>query len=249
MRRLGVEVKLLVEGALKGKALLAGYHGIGFVGFLAVKHFVKALRGRKVGYVVSPYMPQVVNATTDGITAPYELYDVGPALVFLPNAPLTRYDLFRVPYALAEASLEGGASMAILIGGLDSSYRRGDGRALRYAATSAFLARYRKFVEGEYPLEDNLAIVGPLAAMLAYYEANGFPAVAILPYADPSGADPLAAKVAVEFAAGILGLAVDTSELVKLAEEKAKLEAELEEMRRRAAQEESRAVRLPMFYV
>jgi hypothetical protein len=42
---------------------------------------------------------------------------------------------------------------------------------------------------------------------------------------------------------------VDTSELVKLAEEKAKLEEELEEVRRRAAQEEGRSVRLPMFYV
>lgn len=249
MRRRSVEVKLLVEGALEGKALVAGYHGIGFVGFLAVKHLVKALRGRKVGYVVSTYMPQVVNAAADGIAAPYELYDVGPAVVFLPNVPLTRQDLFRVPYAIAEASLEGGASMALLVGGLDSSYRRGDGRPLRYAATSAFLARYRRYVEGEYPLEDNLAIVGPLAAMLAYYEAYGFPAVAVLPYADPSGADPLAAKVAVEFVAGILGLAVDTSELVKLAEEKAKLEEELEEMRRRAAQEEGRSVRLPMFYV
>ncbi len=244
-----VLVKLLAEDAFKGKAFVAGYHGIGFVGFLAVKHVVKALQGKKVGYVVSPYMPQVVNASAEGIVAPYELYDVGAAVVFLPNAPLTRYDLLRVPYALAEASLKGGANMALLVGGLDASYRKGDGRALRYAATSAFLKRYSRFVESEYPLEEGLAIVGPLAAMLAYYEAHGFPAVAVLPYADPTSADPLAAKVAVEYVAGVLGVSVNTDELVKLAEEKAKLEKELEELKRKAAHEEGRAVKLPQFYV
>lgn len=244
-----VRVKLIAEDAFKGKAFVAGYHGIGFVGFLAVKHMVKALRGRKIGYVVSPYMPQVVNASAEGIAAPYELYDVGSAVVFLPNAPLTRHDLLRVPYALAEASLGGGASMALLIGGLDASYRKGDGRALRYAATNAFLNRYGRFVEGEYPLEEGLAIVGPLAAMLAYYEAHGFPAVAVLPYADPTSADPLAAKVAVEYAARVLGVPIGTEELVKLAEEKAKLEKELEEIRRKAAQEEGRMAKLPQFYV
>lgn len=244
-----VQVKVF-GNPFKDKALVAGYHGIGLVGYLAVRHLVRALGGRKIGYIVSPYMPQVVNATAGGIVAPYELYDVGPAVVFLPNTPPSRYDIVRVPYALAEASVEGGARMALLIGGLDASYRRDDGRTLRYAATRAFLSSYRSLVENEQVLEEGLAIVGPLAAMLAYYEANDFPAVALLPYADPNSADPLAAKAAVEFVGRVLGIAVDTSELVKLAEEKAKLEREIEELRRKAAQqEEGRRVALPSFYV
>ncbi|RLF05003.1 MAG: proteasome assembly chaperone family protein, partial [Thermoprotei archaeon] len=88
-------------------------------------------------------------------------------------------------------------------------------------------------------------MVGPLAAMMAYYSAYEFPAVAILPYADAGGADPLAAKEAVELVARILGVEVDTSELLRLAEEKAKLERELEEVRKRA----ERGEEVPTFYV
>jgi len=243
---LKVEV-LVAEGALRGKVLVAGYHGFGLVGYLTVRHLVRALGGRRVGLIVSPYMYQVVNVGPQGLIAPYELYDVGPAVVFLPNVQLTQQDLIRVPYALAQASISGGARMALLVGGLDASYKRDDD-AMRYAATSSFLSRYADLLEGLRPLEEGLSIVGPLAAMLAYYEAHDFPSVAVLPYADPHSPDPLAAKAAVEFVSRVLSVQVDTQELVRLAEEKARLERELEELRRRARQE-ARAPVVPSFYV
>lgn len=241
---LSVEVRA-IDSAFKGKVFVAGYHGFGLVGYLAVRHLVKALGGRRVGYVISPYMPQVVNVGPDGLITPYELYDVGPAIVFLPNAFLTRNDMVRVPYALAEASIAGGAKMAILIGGLDASYRKGEGE-LRYAATRSFLRLYSELIKGLLPLEEGLSIVGPLAAMLAYYEAKEFPSLAILPYADPHSADPLAAKIAVDFISSVINVKVDASDLVKLAEEKARLEREVEELRRRTYEE---GARVPSFYV
>ena len=241
---LRVEVRT-IDGAFKGKVFVAGYHGFGLVGYLTVRHLVKALGGRRVGYVISPYMPQVVNVGPEGLITPYELYDVGPAVVFLPNAFLSRNDIIRVPYALAEASIAGGATMAILVGGLDASYRKGEGES-RYAATRSFLQLYGEAVSGLLPLEEGLSIVGPLAAMLAYYEAREFPSVAVLPYADPHSADPLAAKTAIDFISRVINVEVDASELVKLAEEKARLEREVEELRRRTYEE---GARIPSFYV
>ncbi len=241
---MSVEV-IAAEGAFRGKVFIAGYHGFGLVGYLTVRHIIGALGGRKVGYVISPHMPQIVNMGPDGLVAPYELYDVGPAVVFLPNVPLPRGDMIRVPYKLAEASISGGSRAALLIGGLDASYRRGDS-ALRYAATRPFLRQYGELVRGLVPLEEGLSVVGPLAAMLAYYEAHDFPSVAILPYADPSSADPLAAKAAVEFVAQALGVTIDTSELVRLAEEKVRLERKVEELRKRMREEGGR---IPSFYV
>ncbi len=232
------------RGAFSGKVFVAGFHGVGYVGYLAVRHLARALRGRLVGYVVSPYMPQYASMSSHGIVSPYELYDVGPAVVFLPNVPLSRGDLTRVPYALAGASIRGGARMAVLVGGLDNRFRRGEPN-YRYAATRAFMDAYSGALKGGKPLEEGLYMVGPLAAMMTYYSAYEFPAVAILPYADASGADPLAAKEAVDLVARILGVEVDTSELLRLAEEKAKLERELEEVRKRA----ERGEETPTFYV
>lgn len=237
----------MAEGGFREKVFIAGFHGFGFVGYLTARHLVKVLKGVRIGYVISPFMPQVVSTCSEGIATPYELYDTGSAVVFLPNAPLTRNDVFRVPYALAEASFTGGARMAILVGGLDASFRGGEG-VLRYAATRSFLARYGYLVKGELPLEEGLSIVGPLAAMLAYYEANNFPSVAILPYTDPSTADPLAAKTAVDFIAKILDVQVDSSELLKLAEEKVRLEKELELLKSKAEQEGGKP-KVPTFYV
>ncbi|MEM1698042.1 MAG: PAC2 family protein [Thermofilaceae archaeon] len=243
---LRVEVRVESD-AFANKVFVAGYHGFGLVGYLTARHLVKALGGRKIGYVVSPYMPQVVNAGPEGLTTPYELYDVGLAVVFLPNVPLPQADLIRIPYKLAEASVAGGAKVALLVGGLDASYRKG-GDTMRYAATRTFLARYDNLVKGLQQLEEGLSIVGPLAAMLAYYEAHDFPAVAVLPYADPSSIDPMAAKAAVEFISRVLQVEVDVSDLMRMAEEKARLEREFEELRKRMGRE-SRTPSVPTFYV
>lgn len=240
-----IRVKL-ESSVFRDKVLVAGFHGIGYVGYLAVKHLVKALNGKLVGHILTAWMPQFVAATPDGILSPYEVYDIGTSVVFVPNVPMSRYDTNLVPLALAEASVSGGARLALLIGGLDNRFRRDEGD-FRYAATRAFLAAHGELVKGAKRLEEGLYIVGPLATMLAYYSAYDFPAVAILPYADPSSVDPLAAKVAVDLVSKMLGVEVDTSELVRLAEEKVKLERELEEIRKKATKGEEGAV--PTFYV
>ncbi|MEM1508536.1 MAG: PAC2 family protein [Thermofilaceae archaeon] len=240
-------VKVKLESSVfKDKVLVAGFHGIGYVGYLTVKHLVKVLNGRLVGHILTVWMPQFVASTPDGISTPYEIYDLGESILFVPNVPMSRYDVNLVPLALAEASISGGARLALLIGGLDNRFRKDEGD-FRYAATHAFLAAHGEFIRDAKRLEEGLYIVGPLATMLAYYSAYDFPAVAILPYADPSGVDPLAAKVAVDFISRMLGVKVDTSELVQLAEEKVKLEKELEEIRKKATRGEEGAV--PTFYV
>ena len=222
------------KGALRDKVFIAGFHGIGYVGYLTVRHIVRAMESRLVGYVLSPYMPQYTCTGPYGITTPYELYAIRDyAVVFLPNLPLSRRDLFTVPYLLAESSLKGGARTALLIGGLDNNFKR-DNLAYRYAATGAFLRTHTALFEDSKPLDEGLYIVGPLAAMMAYYQAHEFPAAAILPYADSGGADPLAAREAVKIVARVLGFGIDDSDLLRLAEEKAKLERELEEVRRKA---------------
>jgi predicted ATP-grasp superfamily ATP-dependent carboligase len=67
--------------------------------------------------------------------------------------------------------------------------------------------------------------------MLTVFEANNFPAIAILPYAALTRPDPNAAAVAIDKICRVYGLNVDVSSLIKDASE---IEAELQERRERA---------------
>ncbi len=63
--------------------------------------------------------------------------------------------------------------------------------------------------------------------MLMFYELNQFPAVALLPYAERSRPDPVAASVAIEQINLLLGIGIDTEGLLKEAE---KIEKEIESL-------------------
>ena len=61
--------------------------------------------------------------------------------------------------------------------------------------------------------------------MLMFYELNSFPAVSLLPYAERSRPDPIAASVAVEKINHLLDIEVNVKELLDEAE---KIEKEIE---------------------
>ena len=79
-------------------------------------------------------------------------------------------------------------------------------------------------------LERGLFVVGPLATMLTRYEIRDFPAIALLPYANPARPDPLAASVAVDYLNKVFNLSIDVTQLIKDAQ---KIEAEIQEIARR----------------
>jgi len=62
-------------------------------------------------------------------------------------------------------------------------------------------------------------IVGPVAIMLNTFQMAGFPAFAVLSYSNTERVDPRAAATAVEFVAKRYRLDVNTSPLIKGAEE------------------------------
>ncbi|MEM3061886.1 MAG: PAC2 family protein, partial [Candidatus Bathyarchaeia archaeon] len=80
-------------------------------------------------------------------------------------------------------------------------------------------------------LEPGLFVYGPLAIMLSEFEMRNFPAIAILPYASSSRADPRAATTAIKRISKVYMLDLDTSELEKDAEE---IEDEVEKRAKQA---------------
>lgn len=218
------------RGSFRRKVFVAGFHGVGYVGWIATKHLIEELDTRRIGFIYTSNMQPYVSMGR-GIVTPYELYGTGDIVFFLPNIPLSSRDAITVPLALSEYAVRRGALEAVLFGGLDSRFEDGVNR-LRYAATTAYIKRKQERLAslGLEKIEEFLYIVGPLAVMLTVFEARGFPALALLPYANASRPDPKAAAEAVKVFNSLLGLSVGVDELLRRGEE---IEREVEELKRR----------------
>ena len=221
-----VKVKVLYASPedLKDAILITGFQGFGGVGYITTRYLVNKLNAKFVGYVFSYYMPDVTFSMNRKIALPYEIYLYKGAnrniIILLNNAvPLVEKAYFAD--AVMSWASESGISEAILVGGLDISTKQGEGD---------FRCLPNSHYKGEIPgpiLEDDLYIIGPLALMSIFSEIYKIPAIIVLPYTEPSRADPAAAAKAVEVISKMCNLNVDTSELY---EDARAIEAELKKI-------------------
>lgn len=221
--------KILLSEDFKPSYLVAGFHGIGHVGWISVRHLVEKTNARRVGYILSPYMQPFVSIKK-GVKTPYEFYFSNETLFFLPNVPLSQRDSNPLAFLLAEIAIEMGIKEVILFGGLDNRFKEDE--TIRLAPTTTFYNnRQDLFQSGRVKLiDEGLGVVGPLAILLSVFEAWETPAVAILPYAAPDRPDPKAAAEALRAFNEIYGYSIGVEELI---EEGTLLEKELEEVEKK----------------
>ncbi|MCL5788535.1 MAG: PAC2 family protein [Candidatus Marsarchaeota archaeon] len=183
---------------------------------MAVKHLIKSLDATKIGYLLTDSLPPVVTGHRGVIRLPFELYNHGDLVILLSESlPPTR-EMQKFVKGVTEWVANSGMRDAVLIGGLDHAYSAGniDDEA-RFIYTTSFNP---EGFEGMKPLEDGLFVVGPLALFMTLFQARGFPAAAILPYALRDRADPRAAAHAIKFVNSYYGLNVEVQELIADAE-------------------------------
>ncbi len=243
MKGLEHYVELVADEEIRGRFFITGFHGVGHVGWIAVRHMVTQLGAERVGYLVTRHMQPFVSVK-DGIVLPYEIYRHRDAVFLLTNIPFSERDSSIVPLFVAE-KFHKSFEEAILIGGLDSRRKEGDESPLKLAPTSIYLARHSDTVNKYGLLGEGLGIVGPLAYMLSVFEARKFPAVAILPYAAVERPDPTAAAKAVEAVGEFTGLEIDVKELV---EEGIRVEQKVEELEKKI-REAMRERETPPYYI
>ncbi|MBS7643722.1 MAG: PAC2 family protein [Halobacteria archaeon] len=207
---------------------ITGFHGIGATGYIAVSHLIDSLKAKRIGYVETDLMPPFVTMANDRLVTPFEIYKLDCFVFMKSEFPPHRDEEITFAKALAEWVVTKRFKEAVLIGGLDNSFKTGDS-SMRVVSTKAFSHKVRVF--GAPFLEPGLYVTGPLAVMLTVFEANNFPAIAILPYAALTRPDPSAAAVAIDKICRVYGLNVDVSSLIKDASE---IEVELQERRERA---------------
>jgi uncharacterized protein len=209
-------LRVLPEGVrFEGCTLVAGFHGIGATGYWSIKYMVQQLKAERVAFVDSDYIAPVAAVQGGKLATPHELLRKGDLVFLKVDVPLYRDFEVKFYRELAEWIVRSGFKEVALIGGLDMSLKADDS-SHRLVFSSAF--RPSGVLEESKVLEDDHVIVGPVAILLNYFEAVGFPAYAVLSYASTERADPRAASLAIELMGKVYGFQVDTAPLLRGAE-------------------------------
>ena len=212
---------------------VTGFKGFGAVGYITTLHIVEKLGCRRSGFIVTKYMPEEATLDKNGsIVAAFTLYGCQASdkkLLVLVNhdIPLPQ-ERMRFANAVIEFLTHIGVKEAVLVGGFDSRFRRGE-EELRWLHTSTYSRKL------DAPLMDQgLYVVGPLALLLVAAEARGYPAAAILPYAEAARPDPRAAAVAVRTIGSLYGVEVGVEDLLEEARKIEEMIIEMEKQQREA---------------
>ncbi len=221
------------KNVFKDKIFVTGFHGVGYTGWIALRHLIKEMNGQRIGFIYSVYTPPFVSME-ESIKTPYEFYLAGDFIFFIPNIPFSDKEMTKIPYFLTRYLVRKGIKEAVLIGGLDNRLKE-QGIDLKIAMTRKYLKRHKDVFRllNASKIEEYLYIVGPLATMLSIFEIMSFPALTLLPYADITRPDPRAAAVAVQKIGLLYNVEINVKELL---EEEERVLKEIEAIQKKLKQ-------------
>ncbi len=219
---------VLKERIPRDSIFVTGFQGMGIAGYIAVRHMIRALNAKPLGFIMLKRMPPYVWMEGNRLATPMQLFGyqnyVFMLVEFMPPMPDLYVFVDKICEWISETFIE-----AFLIGGLDLRVRKeGESERAKFAATTKAIDKVLK--QGYRVLDSGLYITGPLALMLMKFEQLNFPALAVLAYANASRPDPMAAAIAIQYFSEMYGVKVDVDELIRDAQ---RIEAEIEESLRR----------------
>ena len=208
-------IDFIINGkkGFKDNTLITGFHGIGTTGFIAIKYIINQIQAERVGTIISSQLPPFITTKDGKMSLPFEIFQKEENTMFIPHFQPYRNEHRAFSEKIVDWTMESQFQKAILIGGLDARLKKDEGDKIRVIATSAFLKKYQS--ESLPILEDGLFVTGPLALILTFFEINDFPAIGLLPYAESSRVDPLAASQAIKKINELTSLDVNTTKLIQ----------------------------------
>jgi len=218
--------KIILKDSFKvepGSTFVCGFHGLGEVGFLSTAHLTRALDAERVGYIKSDMLPLFVSLENERLVLPFELYWYKKQkMVFLvPRFQPHSSEQWGWIDRLAEWIAENNFSEALLLGGLDASFKEGDDK-MRCVPTTAYKPMLDKW---SVPLlEEGLFVAGPLALLLAELEMREAAAIGLLTYATRGRPDPKSAATMLEKINEVYGVEANVDQLLEESREIERLE-------------------------
>ncbi len=198
-----------------GCSLITGFHGIGGTGYWTVKHLIHTLKPERAVIFDSDFTSPISSTYQSRLVTPYEVFRKDLLAILKVEAPPYKDSEVEFFRAVGEWVIQSGFNEVALVGGLDSNLRYDDS-TYRIAYTSKYTPKGE--LKAAKVLEDDHIIVGPVAILLNFFEARGFPAFAILAYASTERMDPRATAEAVKALSRYYGFEADVSTLLKGAE-------------------------------
>ncbi len=210
------------ESFKKTKYFISGFHGLGSVGFIAMKHLIDNLqlndkKVKRIGVIKSKAAPAFIYLENERIVVPFEIYAIEEILIFLPRLPPYRH--FETEFAESIVSWIISSKqfkLTLLVGGVDKSLQVENDSTVKFVPSRAF-----KELKSDWKdLKDNmlspgLMIQGPLAIMLGLLDLESFPALGILSYAEREKPDLKGAAEAIKVINHLLNINCSLEELEK----------------------------------
>src|SRR5438093_7305604 len=138
-------VRVLVDQkGLKGSTLITGFHGVGLTGYLATSYLIHALKAVRIGFIEVENPPPWVGTADGGLVTPFEVYRKGKTILVKLEFSPHKSEEAEFAKVLADWAVDQRCKDAVLIGALDSSYKRS--RALYcIVPTGAYIDRAKVF--------------------------------------------------------------------------------------------------------
>lgn len=230
---------------LKDKIFVTGFQGIGFAGYIAVSHMIKQLNARPIGYLLSDVLPPIVSMEDNRLALPYTFYAADDLILLLPEAVPDQRERGVILRRISTWVKARGIKEAVLFGGLMNDFKKNDQELARVAYTSKYDVNSRKDVLPP-TIEKGLLVVGPIAMLMAFFEAYEIPTLSILSYVDPNRPDPMGAANAIRVFSKIYGKEINVDELERDAR---KIEQEISEVEKKKLIQESSSASQSNLYV
>ncbi len=215
------------EKLKQAKIFMSGFHGIGEVGYIFLDHCVQVLKAERIGILSTSAARPMLLVDKGQMHYPFEFYLWKDIMFFVPHQQPHPQQEVAFSEKLANWILEQNFEQVILIGGVDKNLRTSE-NACRYISTKKYLElavsdEIKEEIDKE-KLDDGFLVVGPLAILMGLLELKNHPALAVLAYAERMRPDPEGAIHAIEFINKLLGLEINTDQLLENAQ---KIEEEI----------------------
>ncbi|MHA2294780.1 MAG: proteasome assembly chaperone family protein [Candidatus Hodarchaeales archaeon] len=212
------QFKVIIEdeqALSKCDTFIAGYHGLGEVGWLTVRHLIDELATKRVAIVSSSSAPPFISIENSAIRLPFEIYAYENLAIFIPRLQPYRHTQVEFSEKISEWVLSRKHfTKCFLIGGVDSRLRT-DEMDTKYVPTRAWLEADTDDDVKQNVLDNGLFIAGPLAIILGMMDLKKFPALGILAYAERDLPDLNGAANVIKVLSNKVGLEISVENLIR----------------------------------
>ena len=197
--------------------LMNGLPDVGLVGVVAGSQIVSSLGMKEIGTIESELFPPLVVLHGGVPKSPIRIYGKESLVVIIGETAIPAGVVYPIAEAIVDWASSAGAGLILSIGGMAVQNRQDIESPKVFAALSD--KKLSKLLNGSAEVLGEGYIVGTYALMLKRCAEIGLPAIALLTQSYYNYPDPEAAAAAVESVNKILGLKVNTSELLRKGEE------------------------------